>query len=78
MVHRSTPYHTVIFTGACKGEKAHSRPFEWLRMAANGSECLRMAANGSECLRMAPNGCEWLRMAANGCEWLRMVPNVSQ
>jgi hypothetical protein len=36
---------TLICVGS-KGEKAHSQPFEWLRMAANGWEWLRMAENG--------------------------------
>ena len=41
-----------------RGEKTHSRAFEWLRMAPNGSEWLRMAPNGSEWLRMAQHSCE--------------------
>ena len=36
-----------------KGGKAHSEPFEWLRMAANGYEWIRMAEIGSEWMGIA-------------------------
>ncbi len=31
-----------------KGEKSHSRAFEWMRMGGNGCEWMRMDGNGSE------------------------------
>jgi hypothetical protein len=49
-----------------KGEKSHSRAFEWMRMGGNGCEWMRMGGNG----------CEWMRMGGNGCEWMGMAENV--
>jgi hypothetical protein len=43
-------YITNVFF---KGEKSHSRAFEWMRMGGNGCEWMRMTRNGWEWQRMS-------------------------
>ncbi len=68
-----------------KGGKTHSGPFEWHRMAWDGSECLSNSSSPcgwSLILDLWPGHRQtldifvWLGMAWNGSEWMGMDRNV--